>query len=554
MTWRRIGRSPAGTHHVRDGAPLYAARFDEVLDFREPGLAPARRGERAWHIRTDGAPAYRRRFRRTFGFYQGLAAVAGSDGWRHIRPDGADLYPARLDWCGNFREGRCAVRELDGNYLHITPEGRPAYGARWRYAGDFHDGMAVAQSGDGRSTHIDPRGEAVHGVRFLDLDVFHKGCARARDEGGWTHIDAAGRPLYARRFAMVEPFYNGQARVERFDGGLEVIDASGCALVELRPPQGNEFAALSGDLTGFWRTQAICAAVELGAFEALPATAGTVARACGLDRDRARRLLRALSELHLTEEIGGQWRVTGRGAHLKAGHPCTLAGAAREYGRVFSRTWEALPDVLRGTGHSPPDVFAEVAADPDRVAIHHRMLMSYALHDYAQAPAAFALRGDERVIDAGGGLGALAQLLVNHYPRLRVTVLDRPEVVELMACRALGERVRARPADLFGSWGVEGDAVVMARVLHDWDDPRALRLLRAARRALPVGGRLFVVEMALPENGAAGSLCDLHLLAVTGGRERTAAQYAALFDRSGFDAVGVRRLPSVPSIVEGRAR
>ena len=174
---------------------------------------------------------------RTFGFYQGLAAVAGSDGWRHIRPDGADLYPARLDWCGNFREGRCAVRELDGNYLHITPEGRPAYGARWRYAGDFHDGMAVAQSGDGRSTHIDPRGEPVHGARFLDLDVFHKGCARARDEGGWTHIDAAGRPLYARRFAMVEPFYNGQARVERFDGGLEVIDAAGCALVELRPPQ-----------------------------------------------------------------------------------------------------------------------------------------------------------------------------------------------------------------------------------------------------------------------------------------------------------------------------
>ena len=96
--------------------------------------------------------------------------------------------------------------------------------------------------------------------------------------------------------------------------------------------------------------------------------------------------------------------------------------------------------------------------------------------------------------------------------------------------------------------------MVMARVLHDWDDPRALRLLRAARRALPVGGRLFVVEMAVPENGAAGSLCDLHLLAVTGGRERTAAQYAALFDRSGFETVAVRRLPSVPSIVEGRAR
>ena len=114
-----------------------------------------------------------------------------------------------------------------------------------------------------------------------------------------------------------------------------------------------------------------------------------------------------------------------------------------------------MPDVLRGTGRSPPDVFAEVAADPDRVAIHHRMLMSYALHDYAQAPAAFALRGDERVIDAGGGLGALAQLLVSHYPRLRVTVLDRPEVVEVDGAPG-ARRARAgaarRPVRIVGAW------------------------------------------------------------------------------------------------------
>ena len=87
------------------------------------------------------------------------------------------------------------------------------------------------------------------------------------------HIDVLGHPLYRKRFAAVEPFYNGQARVERFDGGLEVIDETGATVVELRPALKSEFAALSDDLTGFWRTQAICTAVELGVFEALPATA-----------------------------------------------------------------------------------------------------------------------------------------------------------------------------------------------------------------------------------------------------------------------------------------
>ena len=555
MTWRDAGVSPSGTHHVRGGVPLYAECFDEVLKFHEPGLAAVRRDGEAWHIRMDGAAAYDRRFRRTFGFYEGLAAAVAPDGWRHIRPDGTDLYAARVAWCGNFQGGRCAVREFGGTYLHLTSEGVPAYGARWRYAGDFRDGIAVVQSDDGRSTHIDPQGTPVHGGWFLDLDVFHKGCARARDDDGWMHVDVAGHPLYWRRFAAVEPFYNGQARVERFDGGLEVLDETGVRVVELRPPLKSAFAALSDDLAGFWRTQAICAAVELGVFEALPATAAGIAQACGLEPVRARRLLRALAELRLVADEGGTWHATERGACLTPGHPWTLADAAVEYGRSFPAMWELLPRALQlDSGWRAPDVFGEVAADPARVTSFHRMLTSYALHDYAAVPAALGLRGDERVIDAGGGLGALAGLLVESCPSLRVTVLDRPEVVERAARGRQVDGVTFRAVDLFGLWGVKGDAVTLARVLHDWDDAAALRLLRQARRALPSSGRLFVVEMVLPEGGSAGGLCDLHLLAVTGGRERTVSEYVALLDRAGFAFNGMRRLPALPSIIVGLAR
>ena len=579
MTWHDTGVAPSGTHHVRGAVPLYAERFDEVLKFHEPGLAAVQRGREAWHIRVDGTAAYARRFRRTFGFYEGLAAAVSPDGWRHVRPDGTDLYSARFAWCGNFQGGRCTVREFGGSYLHLATEGVPACGARWRYAGDYRDGIAVVQSDDGLSTHIDPHGEQVHGGWFLDLDVFHKGCARARDEDGWMHVDLSGRPLYRRRFAAVEPFYNGQARVERFDGGLEVIDEMGVRVVDLRPELKSEFAALSDDLTGFWRTQAICAAVELGVFEALPATAASIAETCELEPTRARRLLRALAELRLVaHEDGGRsghtgharpgpgelrrmidetgmWRATERGACLVAGHPRTLADAAIEYGRSFPAMWEALPRALRlDAGWRAPDVFAEAATDPARVTPFHRMLTSYALHDYAEVPAALSLRGVERVIDAGGGLGALAGLLVEAYPGLRVTVLDRPEVIGQAARRQLGDRVTLRPADIFDPWWIEGDVVTMARVLHDWDDAWALRLLHRARRALPAGGRLFVVEMVLAENGAAGGLCDLHLLVATGGRERTAAEYAALLGQAGFDFGGVRRTAALPSIVEGVAR
>ncbi|MDE0704381.1 MAG: methyltransferase [Rhodospirillaceae bacterium] len=93
--------------------------------------------------------------------------------------------------------------------------------------------------------------------------------------------------------------------------------------------------------------------------------------------------------------------------------------------------------------------------------------------------------------------------------------------------------------------------MILARVLHDWDDGPALRLLRQAHRTLPSGGRVFAVEMVLSEDGAAGGLCDLHLLAVTGGRERTACEYAALLDQAGFAHGSLRQLPGLTSVVVG---
>ena len=62
--------------------------------------------------------------------------------------------------------------------------------------------------------------------------------------------------------------------------------------------------------------------------------------------------------------------------------------------------------------------------------------------------------------------------------------------------------------------------------------------------------------MILPENGAAGGLCDLHLLVANGGRERTATEYCALLGEAGFavDADGIRQFPALPSVVAGVAR
>jgi hypothetical protein len=552
MSWEQRWVSTCGTHHVdAQGAPAYDQRFSEVLKFHAPGLAAVRRAGLAWHVRSDGAAAYEQRFIRTFGFYQGLASVAATEGWYHITADGAAAYSDRYGWCGNFQEGRCSVRGDTGAYHHITVDGSAAYRERWRYAGDYRDGLAVVQAPDGHSTHIDLQGTLAHGRWFLDLDVFHKGLARARDEDGWMHIDGSGRAVYLRRFASVEPFYNGQARVERFDGALEVIDEAGARVVELRRARDSEFAVLSGDLVGFWRTQTIATAVSLGVIEALPGTDGEVGQRAGLRDEGAVRLLRALGELGLVTQESGRWVLTKRGELLRADHPLTLADAALEYAGPLSVMWSRLPRALRDPGEwTAPDVFGEVALDEARRAGHHRMLRSYARHDYAEVCGALELRGDERVIDAAGGLGTLAQLLLEAHPSIQVTVLERPEVVA-MGLSSTG--LHWRSGSLFAPWGLEADVVLLSRVLHDWDDDDARRILRHARAALPNGGRIYIVEMVTPERGVAGALCDLHLLVVTGGRERSTGEFGRLLSETGFELTEVRRLAALPSVIVGVA-
>ncbi|MCK6524058.1 WG repeat-containing protein [Myxococcota bacterium] len=556
MDWRTTKVANDSTHHVNaEGSPIYAMRFHEVLKFHAPGLAPARDETGAFHIDTSGDPAYSPRFLRTFGFYEGLAAVTTAVGWCHIDPHGRALSDERYDWCGNFQSGRAVVRLMSARYCYVNHAGERTVGSTFRYAGDYRDGVAVVQGDDGRHTHIDLYGEQLHGVWFEDLDVFHKSYARARDRRGWMHVTIRGVPLYARRFAAVEPFYNGQARVEREDGGLEVINEAGHTLVELRPARRSVLDALSADLVGFWRTKTLAAAVASGLPDALPGTLSELSGRVNIPAERLQRLLMALAELDVTRLVERRWSLTPRGSFLRSDHPMSLAGAALEYDGPLAKAWELLPTLLRDPDVRPPDPFAMTANEPDRVERHHQMLRSYARHDYAGVPTLMALRGDERVLDAGGGLGVLAELLIQRYPEVQVTVMDRPEVIAQLQGSTLHlPQVRGVVGELFAPWPRPFDAVVVARVLHDWPDSDALEILRRAREVLDVGAKLYILDIVCEPEHPGGSLCDLHLLCVTGGQERDLPALQALLTKAGFSLIEAHALGVAPSLVVAEAR
>ena len=104
--------------------------------------------------------------------------------------------------------------------------------------------------------------------------------------------------------------------------------------------------------------------------------------------------------------------------------------------------------------------------------------------------------------------------------------MDRAEVVEAATPPAdLAGRCRFIAGDLFEKWPVRSDAVILARVLHDWPDSDALRILRRAREAMPREGTLYVIEIVLDDAIGKGGLLDLNMLVMTQGAERTEKQF-----------------------------
>jgi hypothetical protein len=85
----------------------------------------------------------------------------------------------------------------------------------------------------------------------------------------------------------------------------------------------------------------------------------------------------------------------------------------------------------------------------------------------------------------------------------------------------------------------------MTHIIHDWADAESLAILKNLRAAAPAGARLIVYELALPEGPQPhpAKTLDVVMMAVTGGRERTAVEYAALFAASGWANAGVISTP-----------
>jgi SAM-dependent methyltransferase len=304
---------------------------------------------------------------------------------------------------------------------------------------------------------------------------------------------------------------------------------------------------------GHYVSRALHLAAKLGIADQIAAgrrSAEALAAATGTHAAALRRVLRLLVSAGVfSEGDDGGFGLTPLGDALRSDAPSSARALVMLFaGVALQDSWKELEYCVR-TGqpafrkHSPDgDAFSSF--DPEQAAIFDAAMATFAPQSAAAIAAACDLSRFERVVDVGGGNGAILLGLLGAHPKLRGVVFDRPQVEagakRKIAEAGLAERCEFVAGDFFESVPPGADAYLIKHVIHDWDDAQATVILRNIRRAMKPEARLLLAEgvyparidTSLPSRGAAAN--DVNMLVATGGRQRSEPEFRALYAAAGF--------------------
>lgn len=316
-------------------------------------------------------------------------------------------------------------------------------------------------------------------------------------------------------------------------------------------------------------SQALYVAAELGIADLLadgPQTYEALAARTATHAPSLRRVLRLLVTAGVfTESEDQRCELTPIGACLRGG-PGSFRAVVRLFGGpMVWRSWGGLLDTVR-TGEPAfgrvfeTDSFRYLADHPDEAAVFDEAMGTFTDLISGAVAAAYPFSSMRSLIDVGGGEGALLTTILRGCPGLRGVVFDLPRL-EQTARRHIAadvvDRCQFVGGDFFEAVPAGFDAYLLKHVIHDWDDTHAARILATCRHAMAPEAKLLVVEGVYPpkvdgspaSRGAAAN--DVNMLVCTGGRQRSEAEFRALYAAAGFRLTRIIPTMAMSCVIEG---
>jgi demethylspheroidene O-methyltransferase len=325
-----------------------------------------------------------------------------------------------------------------------------------------------------------------------------------------------------------------------------------------RPIARRQAAQLFDLVAGFVYSQVLLACVRLRVFDILaegPQSVTTLAHRLDLSEDTARRLLAAAVPLGLlAQRADGRYALGQLGAVMVGNR--AVSALVEHHAAVYLDLADPVALLRRD---APTRLSGYWAYAGDEGSSRARALSAEQVAEYSALMSASQPLVADQIIDAydlgrhrclldiGGGEGTFLSQVARRVPRLQLRLFDLPAVAERarhrFAAQGIGHRAEAHGGSFFDDALPTGaDIVSLVRVIYDHDDAHALRILRAARRALPPDGTLLLAEPMAGTPGAEAmgdAYFGFYLLAMGKGEARTPDRLGALLREAGFERIRI---------------
>jgi hypothetical protein len=259
---------------------------------------------------------------------------------------------------------------------------------------------------------------------------------------------------------------------------------------------------------GFWLYRALYAAAKLGLADLLkngPRTVDELARLTGTHAPSLYRVLRALASVGVfSATADGLFSTTPLASTLETDAPASLRGfAIAELGEDHYPAWAE---------------FLHRAQHPDDARIFDEAVASFTAAGNAAILSGYDFSPFHKIVDVGGGDGGLIAGILKTNPTTQGVVFDLPHEIahaqQRLEGAGLRNRCQAVAGDFFESVPGGGDAYMLKWIIHDWDDERAVTILRNYGRAMPrkcdavaYRGRHSAWQCAVPFTNSWTSTC-----------------------------------------------
>ena len=316
--------------------------------------------------------------------------------------------------------------------------------------------------------------------------------------------------------------------------------------------------------TGF--VHAILVAANLGLADLLkdgPLSIADLAEATGTHDRSLYRMLRALASRGIfSEDADGRFSLTALADPLRSDAPDSIHNWALFVGSEAElQTWAHLSYSVRTGKPAFEHIFGKGWFDyldeqPEMARIFNHLMTGGSTSDAAAIVEAHDFSVYRKIVDIGGGHGALLAHILEQNPQSSGVLFDAPSVIA-GATGAIDTQVNQGRAEkvagnFFEAVPNGADAYVLKYIIHDWDDERAILILKNCRQAMAENGRVLLVEMVIPAGNAPspGKFLDLEMLLYFYSRERTEAEYRDLLQQAGLELITMTPTASPFSIIE----